>query len=98
VTQQRHAAVTKTQELIYQLVKRRPRTTAQLMDLIYWMHPQDAPHKDVIKAQVWHLNQVLKQTNQRVCGVRSANQYVQADTVYHLEYLDAGAKQRTSSV
>lgn len=52
--------LTHTQQRIYDLVQRRPRTGRELHALIWWMHPQDAPPHTVIKAHVWQLNRKLK--------------------------------------
>lgn len=52
--------LTFTQQLIYELVSERPRSTKELHALIWAIYPQDAPPYSVIKAHVWHLNKKLK--------------------------------------
>lgn len=60
--------LTPTQQQIYDLVRRRPRTADEIISALWWVHPQDAPKRSCIKAHVWHLNQRLKAHGERVCG------------------------------
>jgi hypothetical protein len=48
------------------LVKRRPRTVAELHAAVWWVHPQDAPKRNAIKAHIWLLNREL--VGERVVG------------------------------
>lgn len=57
---------------IYEAVAKRPRTTSELMELIWWMHPQDAPQRNNIKAHVWRLNQKLR--GERIASRRGTRQ------------------------
>jgi len=55
--------LTNKTQAIYDAVKRRPRTVSELVEIIWWPHPQDGK-RETVKAHVWHLNQRL-----RPCGL-----------------------------
>lgn len=55
---------------IYDLVRKRPRTKTELIEQIWWVHPQDAPMPSVIKAHIWHANRVLKPRGEKIAGAR----------------------------
>ena len=60
--------LTPTQQTIYEMVRERPRSPQDLMDAIYWIHPQDAPKRSCLKAHVWHLNRRIKLLGEVVRG------------------------------
>lgn len=62
------ASLTPIPQQIYDLVRRRPRSPAELIAAIWWAHPQDAPAPSAIKAHIWHANQVLRQRGERIVG------------------------------
>ena len=64
----RQQQLTKTQQQIYDLVRRRPRTAKELHATVWWLHPQDAPDVSVIKAHVWHANRRLAGRGERIVG------------------------------
>lgn len=51
---------------IYDLIRKRPRTVREIMDSIWWIHPQDAPQRDCIKAHIWQINRKL--IGERIVG------------------------------
>lgn len=65
---------TPVERKIYELVVTRPRTTTELIAAIWWIHPQDAPQRNNIKAHVWHMNQKLKARGERIKSLRGTHQ------------------------
>jgi hypothetical protein len=65
--------LTRTQQLIFDAVRRRPRTVSELINLVWWIHPQDAPQRSTIKAHVWHLNRRLRPHGLAVRSARGGN-------------------------
>ena len=82
--------LTPIEQQIYELVRKRPRTTQELIAQIWWIHPQDAPDPSNIKAHVWHLNQALKTRGERIAsqGFRG-NQFRAGEPRYAFIYLEA---------
>ncbi len=58
------------EQQIYDLVRIRPRTRSELMALIWWIHPQDAPHPSNIKAHVWRINRKIRRWGETIHSTR----------------------------
>lgn len=72
---------------IYDLVRRRPRTASELLAEIWWVHPQDAPHRSAIKAHIWHANRVLATRGEKIQATRGHH----CETPYRLTQLSTNA-------
>jgi len=64
--------LTEKTQLIFDAVKRRPRTVKELIEIIWWPHPQDG-NPDTVKAHVWHLNQRLRSAGLKVRALGGGN-------------------------
>lgn len=69
---------------IYEAVARRPRSTSELIALVWWLHPQDAPHKSTIKAHVWRINRAIRDRGERIIGEWGGDHTTRSDSVYRL--------------
>lgn len=52
--------MTRIKQEIFDLVKRRRRTTSELLSLVWYIHPQDAPSRKCIHNHISQINKTLK--------------------------------------
>ena len=73
--------LTPLQAKIYDLVRKRPRTCSELIRGIWYLYPQDAPNKDVIKQHISAMNKRLRPRGYEIRARRDAQR---AETPYEL--------------
>ena len=76
--------LTPIERQIYELVRKRSRTVDDIIAQIWWIHPQDAPQRNNIKAHIWSINRKLRGERIRSSDWGGSPRTGEREGLYHL--------------